>query len=421
MEKARVMNAFQLGFLGGLGVLAAIFFGAAIGQLATILTYVGLALFISLGMDPMVRMMIKAKLPRPIAVIIVIFAFLSVVAVLLWAILPMAVSEAGKLIGRVPTIIENIVDNRLIASYDAQLGGAISTAAENAIAFVSDSGNWPTLLGGVFQIGAGVLSGVVGFVIVVILSIYFMVSLESLKDYLGLLVAKSKRESFRKLSDQISISVGRWVMGQTSIALLHSILLFVLLTLLGSPFALLLSMAAFLLALIPLIGPASAGLLVVGVTYLSGASFSLVVLIYYLVYLQIEAYLIGPRVMQKAVAIPAAVVVIAALVGGTLLGVLGALVAIPVAAAILLVVREVWIPRQQERWKVVGSGADPGKTVCAIASRTRLVALSPTHKCFSPSNSNNLTLGTMANLGRASAGGRNSSSSGTKATNLAST
>jgi predicted PurR-regulated permease PerM len=349
MEKARVMNAFQLGFLGGLGVLAAIFFGAAIGQLATILTYVGLALFISLGMDPMVRMMIKAKLPRPIAVIIVIFAFLSVVAVLLWAILPMAVSEAGKLIGRVPTIIENIVDNRLIASYDAQLGGAISTAAENAIAFVSDSGNWPTLLGGVFQIGAGVLSGVVGFVIVVILSIYFMVSLESLKDYLGLLVAKSKRESFRKLSDQISISVGRWVMGQTSVALLHSILLFALLTLLGSPFALLLSMAAFLLALIPLIGPASAGLLVVGVTYLSGASFALAVLIYYLVYLQIEAYLIGPRVMQKAVAIPAAVVVIAALVGGTLLGVLGALVAIPVAAAILLVVREVWIPRQQER------------------------------------------------------------------------
>lgn len=349
MERARIINAFQIGFLGGLGVLAAIFLGAAIGQLATILTYVGLALFIALGMDPLVRMMIKAKLPRPLAVIIVILGFLSVVALLLWAILPTAVSEAGKLVGRVPTIIENIVDNRLIASYDAQLGGAISTAAESAINFVSNSSNWPTLLGGVFQIGVGVLSGVVGFVIVVILSIYFMVSLESLKDYLGLLVAKTKRESFRKLTDQISISVGRWVMGQTSVALLHSLLLFGLLTIVGSPFALLLSLAAFLLALIPLIGPASAGILVVGVTYLSGAAFVPIVLIYYVVYLQIEAYLISPRVMQKAVAIPAAVVVIAALVGGTLLGVLGALVAIPVAAAILLLVREVWMPRQQER------------------------------------------------------------------------
>jgi putative heme transporter len=349
MERARIINAFQIGFLGGLGVLAAIFLGAAIGQLATILTYVGLALFISLGMDPLVRMMTKAKLPRPLAVIIVILGFLSVVALLLWAILPTAVSEAGKLVGRVPTIIQNIVDNRLIASYDAQLGGAISSAAENAINFVSNSSNWPTLLGGVFQIGAGVLSGIVGFVIVVILSIYFMVSLESLKDYLGLLVAKTKRQSFRKLTDQISISVGRWVMGQTSVALLHSVLLFGLLSIVGSPFALLLSLAAFLLALIPLIGPASAGILVVGVTYLSGAAFVPIVLIYYLVYLQIEAYLISPRVMQKAVSIPAAVVVIAALVGGTLLGVLGALVAIPVAAAILLLVREVWMPRQQER------------------------------------------------------------------------
>jgi predicted PurR-regulated permease PerM len=166
---------------------------------------------------------------------------------------------------------------------------------------------------------------------------------------LALLIAKSKRERFRKLADQISLSVGRWVMGQTSVALLHSVLLFALLTIVGSPFALLLSLAAFLLALIPLIGPASAGILVVSVTYLSGASFALIVLIYYLIYLQIEAYIIGPRVMQKAVSVPAAVVVIAALVGGTLLGVLGALVAIPIAAAILLLVREVWMPRQQER------------------------------------------------------------------------
>jgi predicted PurR-regulated permease PerM len=111
MERARIVNAFQIGFLGGLGVLAAIFLGAAIGQLATILTYVGLALFIALGMDPLVRTMVKARLPRTLAVLIVIFGFLSIVALLLWAILPTAVSEAGKLINRVPTIIENIVDN----------------------------------------------------------------------------------------------------------------------------------------------------------------------------------------------------------------------------------------------------------------------------------------------------------------------
>jgi predicted PurR-regulated permease PerM len=76
---------------------------------------------------------------------------------------------------------------------------------------------------------------------------------------------------------------------------------------------------------------------------------TLVVIIYYLIYLQLEAYFISPRVMKKAVSIPAALVVIAALMGGTLMGILGAIIAIPVAASVLLIVREVWMPRQQLR------------------------------------------------------------------------
>jgi predicted PurR-regulated permease PerM len=183
----------------------------------------------------------------------------------------------------------------------------------------------------------------------VILSIYFMASLEGMKDYLAKIVAASKRERFRKLTDQVALSVGRWVMGQTSVALLHAVVLFVFLTIMGSQFALLLSLAAFVLALIPLVGPASAGLLVISVSLLSSAPYAIPVIIYYLVYLQIEAYLISPRVMKKAVSIPASIVVIAALLGGTLMGVLGALIAIPVAASILLIIREVWMPLQQLR------------------------------------------------------------------------
>ena len=104
-----------------------------------------------------------------------------------------------------------------------------------------------------------------------------------------------------------------------------------------------------MLALIPLVGPASAGLLVVGVSYLSGSSYALWAVIYYLVYLQVEAYLISPRVMKRAVSVPASIVVIAALMGGTLMGILGALIPIPVAASILLIIREVWMPTQQLR------------------------------------------------------------------------
>ena len=76
---------------------------------------------------------------------------------------------------------------------------------------------------------------------------------------------------------------------------------------------------------------------------------ALVALIYYAIYMQVEAYILSPRIMNRAVSVPGAVVVIAALAGGSLLGLLGALVAIPVAASILIIYRQVIVPRQNER------------------------------------------------------------------------
>jgi len=82
---------------------------------------------------------------------------------------------------------------------------------------------------------------------------------------------------------------------------------------------------------------------------LGGTSTAIIAAVYYLVYMQLEAYVIAPRIMGRAVSVPGAVIVIAALAGGSLLGLLGALVAIPVAASILILYRQVLIPRQNER------------------------------------------------------------------------
>ena len=79
-----------------------------------------------------------------------------------------------------------------------------------------------------------------------------------------------------------------------------------------------------------------------------GAPSVIAVGIYYLVYMQVEAYVLNPRIMAQAVKVPGAIVVIAALAGGTLLGILGALIAIPVAASILLIINQVVVPRQNE-------------------------------------------------------------------------
>lgn len=348
-QRHRLTNGFQVGLMGGLGVLLAIVIGNALTQTITILTYVAIALFIALGLDPLVRGLVKRKLPRALAVSVAVLIFLGSLALLLWAIIPVAIEEAARLVSEVPTIASNLITTDLIAQWDVQSGGAITSATNGALAFISDAGNWPTLLGGVLQVGLGLLNGVLGTVIVVILTLYFMFSLDSMKDYLAKLVASSKRERFRKLTDQIAYSVGRWVMGQFSIALIHAIALFTFLSIIQAPFSLLLASLAFLLALIPLVGPISAALLVSAISLIEGIDSTIAVAIYYLVYLQLEAYIVSPRVMKKAVSVPAALVVIAALMGGTLMGILGALIAIPVAASILLIVREVWLPKQQLR------------------------------------------------------------------------
>ena len=106
---------------------------------------------------------------------------------------------------------------------------------------------------------------------------------------------------------------------------------------------------AFLVSLIPLVGTLSASVVITSLVALfDGFPAVLVVGIYYLIYMQVEAYVFSPRIMSCAVKVPGAIVVIAALAGGTLLGILGALIAIPVAAAILLVIRQVIVPRQNE-------------------------------------------------------------------------
>ena len=163
------------------------------------------------------------------------------------------------------------------------------------------------------------------------------------------MVPKSKRDRYVQISDQVSKSVGRYVIGQVSVSALNAVLGFIVMSLLGLQFALVLAFVVFLLAIIPLVGSISGAILVVLVALAVDPSIALILAIYYLIYLQLEAYLISPKVMKVAVSVPAPVVVIAALSGGALLGVLGALVAIPFAASIIFVVRELFIPRQNAR------------------------------------------------------------------------
>jgi predicted PurR-regulated permease PerM len=342
----KIASAFQLGLFGGLGVLTALVIGGAVATLANVITYIFAAVFLALGLDPLVSRLEKLKLPRPLAVLAVIVSLLGFLALMVWALAPALITEGTNFLATAPELIQDITKIPLVVGLDEQLGGAVGGALANAGSFLSDSANWPTLVGGVVQVGISLFNGAFGFLIILVLTVFFLASLEGFKASLTKLVPASKRERYTKISQQVSTSVGRYVIGQVSVAALNATLAFVAMSIVGLPFALVLAFIVFLLAIIPLVGSVSGAALVVIVAVAVNPTSAIALAIYFLIYLQIEAYVVSPRVMKVAVSVPAPIVVIAALSGGALLGILGALVAIPFAASMIFIVREIFIPRQ---------------------------------------------------------------------------
>jgi predicted PurR-regulated permease PerM len=200
--------------------------------------------------------------------------------------------------------------------------------------------------GGVLGVGRFVVSFLFSTLTVFIVTLYFLSNLPSIKATAYRLVPRSRRARVGLLTDEILTRVGGYVAGAVSIASLNAALTYVLLTVLKIDYPVALAMVVFLTGLIPLIGATIGAVVLTIVALFSSLQAGIVVAVWFLIYQQLENYLLYPRIMQRSVDVSPAATVVAVLIGGSLLGVLGALLAIPIAAAVQLVVQEVLAPRQ---------------------------------------------------------------------------
>ena len=342
------IRAFRIGFVGALGVLLALLLGGIIGQLGTVILYVALALFLALGLDPVVSWLQRRDVPRWLAILLVFVVVISVFVALIATIVPIVVNETTKLVENWDEIVEGLTNSDLVAWLNGLSGSG--TAIEDAIAsageWLADPANLGSLGGGILAVGAGIAGGFTGAVIVLILTLYFLASLHSMKRYAARFVPAHSRPGYREVSEEITGSVGRYVIGQVSLGAINGVLSLIFLSIIGAPAPILLAFIAFLFSLVPLVGTLSGAVIISLVCLAASPLTALTAAIYYLIYMQIEAYLLSPRIMNRAVAVPGALVVIAAVAGGTLGGVLGALVAIPVAASLIIIIQKVVFPRQ---------------------------------------------------------------------------
>ena len=351
----KIHNPFRTALVATLGVGLGILLIGSVENLSTVLLYVGTALFLSLGLDPLVSFLERKRLPRWLAVLITILAVLSVFAGIILIVIPVLVDQISQLIAQITAIVQRgtfLEDLR-----EWMVDTFPNLKVDEVFAYVT---NWLETnlaqIGGsigqsVLAASGAVVSGLFGAFIVLILTIYLTASTPSLKRAVYQLAPASKRERFIDLAEQITDSVGYYVMGQVTQGVINGILSMIFLTIIDAPFPAVLAVVAFFFSLIPLVGTLTGSTIIVLVCLIPGLgspATAIAAAIYYLVYMQIEAYIISPRIMSRAVSVPGAVVVVAALAGGSLLGLLGALIAIPVAASILILYRQVLIPRMNE-------------------------------------------------------------------------
>jgi len=346
-----IRSPFQVGFVITLGALAAILVGAMIDQLSVIIMYIVGALFIALALEPVVRWLERRRVKRPLGIAIVFASFVLVIGGILAVVIPMIATQIATLVRTAPQYFTDIANQEWYQNLHDQFGqyidfpGLLSRAQD----FVGKPENWAQVAGGVWNAGVGIANGLTAALIVLILSLYFLASLQATKRAFYSIVPRSNRAKVIDITEQITKSVGGYVNGIVVLAFINSVLGFIMMTIVGVPFAGLVAVGVFFLALIPLFGSVLATVLVAGVALFNSPTAAIIAAVYYLIYMQVEAYLLTPRIMNRVVSVPGALVVIGALAGGTLLGLLGALISIPVTAMILMIIKQVWMPRQELR------------------------------------------------------------------------
>lgn len=345
----KIQNPFRVALVATLGVGLGVVLLEGFSTLSTILLYIGTALFLSLGLEPVISWLTRHKFKRWLAVILTMIAVLAAFAGIITIVLPTLIAQVTQLIDQVsriitrPTLINDIKNWLLNVFPNLDVDLIIKETQEFLLR------NFGNITESVIGVGLATFNGLFGAFIVLILTIYFTTSTPSLKRSVYQLVPASKRRRFIGLSEQITASVGYYVMGQVSLGLINGIISIIFLSIIGAPFPAVLAVIAFFFSLIPLVGTLTGSTIIVLVCLIPGLSSpttALVAAIWYLIYMQIEAYILSPRIMSRAVSVPGAVIVVAALAGGALLGLLGALIAIPVAASCLIIYRQVIIPRQ---------------------------------------------------------------------------
>lgn len=336
-------HPFMFGFLAALGVLMAMALTRALAGASQALVLIFISLFLAVGLNPAVEGLRHRGLKRGPAVLVIVAVFLFLCGAFTATVVPPLVNQTTQLVEHAPQYLDELTKNATIAKLDKNFG-VITKAKTTLEGKVQDGKLVISAFGGVMGVGRTIVSGLFSLITVLILTIYFLAALPKIKRTGYSLVPASRRDRFSRLTDEILSRIGSFVGGQLIVASIAGVATLGMTLIAGIPYPIALAMVVATCDLIPLIGASLGAVIVTIVALTQNVSLGIVSLLFYIVFQQLENYVVYPRIMKASVKVPGAVTIIAALLGGSLLGLLGGLLAIPTAAAILLILDQVAVP-----------------------------------------------------------------------------
>jgi len=337
-------HPFYFGFLAASGALIAITLLRALQSASQVFVLIIISLFLAMGLNPTVDALQSRKLKRSSAVAVVVVGALAIIALFGLIVIPPVATQANELIESAPQLLDSLRSNATLNQLNVDYG-FIDSLEKKFEEWISDGKILTGAFGGVLGVGRTVLSGAFSTLTVLVLTLYFLTSLPSVTKIFYRLAPASRRARVSSIGDAIISRVGSFVGSQVLIAGLAALFVFALALGLALPYAAALSMVILFVALIPLIGHFLGASIVILVALTQSPSKALLALILYTAYVQIENFIITPRIMKRSLAIPGLVTIVAALLGTSLLGLVGGILAVPIAAAILLIMDEVVFPK----------------------------------------------------------------------------
>lgn len=340
-DEKPMLRPFRVGFFGALGVMLAYITYLSVDTIRSTLVVIVVAAVVAIGLEPAVGFFVRRGLRRGWSVLMVFLILIATITGAIYAIIPPIVNEVVTFAQSVPGLIKDLQNNATIKSLDEKFH--IFEQVQNSGAIQKIGGGAAT---GIVTAGVTAAGIAADLFIVLILSSFFLAGFPKIKTAAYRLAPASKRVRVGELGDKILKQMGGYLSGATIVALQAALVAGVFAAIIGLPYPWVIALGAAVLDFVPVIGPVIIGVSMTLLGFTQSLLIGFIAGLFYLIQHMFEAYWLYPRVMRRQVNISTATVVVAILIGGALLGVTGALLAVPVAAAVQLIIREVVVPIQ---------------------------------------------------------------------------